>query len=241
MSPGAKKDSGKYTFTKDSGGLASTIAGSKLSADKRWQLNRLGQITGKNIIPVANGENGWIDTKDKSKFYVNVNSARPIQYTAVHELTHTGIGNKDYEAYKKYVIGNMKKTLGEEQYNDMVRAVKQKYLQVQKSFISKSVAEDEIVADAAMRLNSNYSEMLKVLDENPRFGQQMVDKLVDLYQNIFRLNDVRGLDPMKNAEAAEVKQALELWAKAAQETGLKLRIVITPWKQIAATTNIRTM
>ncbi|MBQ7975209.1 MAG: C40 family peptidase [Clostridia bacterium] len=222
ISKNATKISGNYVYTKDGGGLASTIAGSALSSSKRRQLDRLGKTIGRNIIPVSrqSSVDGWMDSKDKSRFYVNVNSKEPVLYTALHELTHTAGGTEAYDKFKKYVIDVYKKQ-DEFAYKRMMLNIKQKYLQLDGSFKSDGFCEDEIVADVAKKINGSYSKMLKLLDEHPTFGKQLGDKVVELYHNILGVNNSERYNPFDDAEAEEIKQAGELWIKAMREKGIE--------------------
>ena len=213
------------------GRLLSSSAASMVDGDTRKYLDEIGRALGVQI-EIEAGErdasgnlisNGRVEG---GKIYLSAASQKPIASVLNHELTHVlqERSPEQYRAYKNFVASYLD-SQNSGWFESQVQRMIDGYDSIGES-ISREMAEDEVVSDAAERFLSDETAVKELVKENRSVAQKVLDAIRDIIRKL--ANIVRGDDEPESTasrllhEQEEVfRQAEKMWAKALAESSPK--------------------
>ena len=214
-----------------SGGLVTSSAASTVDSKTRLYLDGIGRALGVQI-EIESGErdaqgnllsNGrMID----GKIYISASSKKPIASVLNHELTHIlqERSPEQYRAYKNFVASYL-----DSQNSGWFEAQVQRMIDGYDSIgesISREMAEDEVVSDAAERFLSDETAVKELVKENRSVAQKVLDAIRDIIHRLASIvredNDAESTASRLLREQEDVfRQAEKMWAKALSESSPK--------------------
>ncbi len=221
-------------YLKKSGGVAGTVAASRLSWSQYQYLDEIGRAKGKNIIikdfigndvevddgnggktkvHFADADNGYYDMKT-GDIYISANSENPLLATARHEIFHP---YAQTEAGQKYIdkINNIAKRQNKEAYDAKINGIKRMYKNRGSREIG-DLAREEFAADAAWKMMSRFTDVVKLTNETPSIAQKIKGVVVDLLNTIeganAKINGVAGnvYDGMTKTQLQNIRRNFEM-------------------------------
>lgn len=213
------------------GRLLSSSAASMVDGDTRKYLDEIGRALGVQI-EIEAGErdasgnlisNGRVEG---GKIYLSAASQKPIASVLNHELTHV-LQERSPEQYREYknFVASYLDSQNSGWFESQVQRMIDGYDSIGES-ISREMAEDEIVSDAAERFLSDETAIKELVKENRSVAQKVLDAIRDIIRKL--ANIVRGDNEAESTasrllhEQEEVfRQAEKMWAKALAESSPK--------------------
>ena len=221
------------------------IGGMRLSEDQSKQLEivkRLAEAFGIDVEVFASdtrdvtvngetrrqfvGENGryqdgkiWLDINAGLNYTDDVGSG--LVATMGHELTHfiQQYAPDEYRAYKRFVLATIRQQEGSQ---GLERLIREKIQRSKGQNLSRSAAEDEVVADAAQTVLTDSQALRQMAEQEPTLFRKVLDWIKDFFDSI---RDALSGSPRMSEEArlfraleADVRQTFgELWDKGITE------------------------
>lgn len=210
------------------GRLLSSSAASMVDGDTRKYLDEIGRALGVQI-EIEAGErdasgnlisNGRVEG---GKIYLSAASQKPIASVLNHELTHVlqERSPEQYRAYKNFVASYLD-SQNSGWFESQVQRMIDGYDSIGES-ISREMAEDEVVSDAAERFLSDETAVKELVKENRSVAQKVLDAIRDIIRKLANIvrgdNDAESTASRILREQEEVfRQAEKMWAKALAES-----------------------
>ena len=210
------------------GRLLSSSAASMVDGDTRKYLDEIGRALGVQI-EIEAGErdasgnlisNGRVEG---GKIYLSAASQKPIASVLNHELTHVlqERSPEQYRTYKNFVASYLD-SQNSGWFESQVQRMIDGYDSIGES-ISREMAEDEVVSDAAERFLSDETAIKELVKENRSVAQKVLGAIRDIIRKL--ANIVRG-DGGAESTASRLlreqedvfRQAEKMWAKALAES-----------------------
>lgn len=218
-------------YKKNGGGVAGTVAASRLSGIQYSFLDTLGKSRGINFVVAdylgKNTENGYVtdaangltSSKDPNTIFLSANSERPILAVAKHELVHMLKGTKSGAEYIDS-IGKTLKNADSEAFETAVESIIDRHA-AYGEVISRKAATEEIAADSAWKTIGKYSEVARLAEEKPKLLKKVYNMIVDLAGTVSGVykdtgNFAEGL--MDGITEQELGNAKEIMGRALGET-----------------------
>lgn len=220
------------------------ISGMKLSEAQNRQLavvKRLAEVFGIDVEVFASktqdrtvggktrtayvGENGsYKDGKIRLDINAGLNYTDELGSglvaTMSHELTHyiQEYAPEEYAAYKRFVLATIRETQGQQTLERLIWQKQQR----SRDGLSRTQAEDEVVADAAQTVLEDSQALRTLAEEEPTLFQKVLDWIKDFFAKIQEaLGDTRNLSEeakIFRALEADVRETFgELWDKGITE------------------------
>ena len=214
-----------------SGGLVTSSAASTVDSKTRLYLDGIGRALGVQI-EIESGERdaqGNLLSNGRmvdGKIYISASSKKPIASVLNHELTHI-LQERSPEQYREYknFVASYLDSQNSGWFESQVQRMIDGYESIGES-ISREMAEDEVVSDAAERFLSDETAIKELVKENRSAAQKVLDAIRDIIRKL--ANIVRGDDEPESTasrllrEQQEVfRQAEKMWAKALAESSPK--------------------
>ena len=213
------------------GGLVSSRAASMVDKNTRLYLDGIGRALGVQI-EIESGErdaqgnllsNGrMID----GKIYISASSKKPIASVLNHELTHI-LQERSPEQYREYknFVASYLDSQNSGWFESQVQRMIDGYESIGES-ISREMAEDEIVSDAAERFLSDETAINALVKENRSVAQRVLGAIRDIIRKLANIvrgdNDAESTASRLLREQEDVfRQAEKMWAKALAESSPK--------------------
>lgn len=213
------------------GRLLSSSAASMVDGDTRKYLDEIGRALGVQI-EIEAGErdasgnlisNGRVEG---GKIYLSAASQKPIASVLNHELTHVlqERSPEQYRAYKNFVASYLD-SQNSGWFESQVQRMIDGYDSIGES-ISREMAEDEVVSDAAERFLSDETAIKELVKENRSVAQRVLGAIRDIIRKLANIvrgdNDAESTASRILREQEEVfRQAEKMWAKALAESSPK--------------------
>lgn len=221
------------------------IGGMRLSEDQNKQLEivkRLAEAFGIDVEVFASdtrdvtangetrrqfvGENGryqdgkiWLDINAGLNYTDDVGSG--LVATMGHELTHfiQQYAPDEYRAYKRFVLATIRQQEGSQ---GLERLIREKIQRSKGQNLSRSAAEDEVVADAAQTVLTDSQALRQMAEQEPTLFRKVLDWIKDFFDSI---REALSSSPRMSEEArlfwaleADVRKTFgELWDKGITE------------------------
>ena len=221
-------------YLKKGGGVAGTVAASRLSWAQYQYLDEIGKAKGKNIIikdfigndievddgnggktkvHLTDADNGYYNAKT-GDIYISANSENPLLATARHEIFHPYARTK---AGQEYIdkINNIAKKQNKEAYEAKINGIKRMYENRGSRDIGE-LAREEFAADAAWKMMSRFTDVVKLTKETPSIAQKIKGVVVDLLNTIeganAKINGVAGsvYDGMTKTQLQNIRRNFEM-------------------------------
>lgn len=210
------------------GGLVSSRAASMVDKNTRLYLDGIGRELGVQI-EIESGERdaqGNLLSNGRmvdGKIYISASSKKPIASVLNHELTHVlqERSPDQYRAYKNFVASYLD-SQNSGWFESQVQRMIDGYDSIGES-ISREMAEDEVVSDAAERFLSDETAVKELVKENRSVAQKVLDAIRDIIRKLANIvrgdNDAESTASRILREQEEVfRQAEKMWAKALAES-----------------------
>lgn len=221
-------------YLKKGGGVAGTVAASRLSWAQYQYLDEIGRAKGKNIIikdfigndvevddgnggktkvHFTDADNGYYNAKT-GDIYISANSENPLLATARHEIFHPYAQTK---AGQEYIdgINNIAKKQNKEAYEAKINGIKRMYENRGSREIG-DLAREEFAADAAWKMMSRFTDVVRITNETPSVAQKIKGVVVDLLNTIeganAKINGVAGsvYDGMTKTQLQDIKRNFDI-------------------------------
>lgn len=219
-------------YKKNGGGVAGTVAASRLSGIQYSFLDTLGKARGINFVVadylgkntgdgyVTDAANGLTSSRDPNTIFLSANSERPILAVAKHELVHMLKGTKSGAEYIDS-IGKTLKNADSEAFETAIENIIDRHA-AYGEVISRKAAIEELAADSAWKSVGKYSEVARLAEENPKLLKKVYNMIVDLAGTVSGAykdtgNFAEGL--MDKMTEQELRSAKEMMGRALGETG----------------------
>ena len=210
------------------GGLVSSRAASMVDKNTRLYLDGIGRELGVQI-EIESGERdaqGNLLSNGRmvdGKIYISASSKKPIASVLNHELTHI-LQERSPEQYREYknFVASYLDSQNSGWFESQVQRMIDGYESIGES-ISREMAEDEIVSDAAERFLSDETAIKELVKENRSVAQKVLDAIRDIIRKLANIvrgdNDAESTASRILREQEEVfRQAEKMWAKALAES-----------------------
>ena len=213
------------------GRLLSSSAASMVDGDTRKYLDEIGRALGVQI-EIEAGErdasgnlisNGRVEG---GKIYLSAASQKPIASVLNHELTHV-LQERSPEQYREYknFVASYLDSQNSGWFESQVQRMIDGYESIGES-ISREMAEDEVVSDAAERFLSDETAINALVKENRSVAQRVLGAIRDIIRKLANIvrgdNDAESTASRILREQEEVfRQAEKMWAKALAESSPK--------------------
>lgn len=213
------------------GRLLSSSAASMVDGDTRKYLDEIGRALGVQI-EIEAGErdasgnlisNGRVEG---GKIYLSAASQKPIASVLNHELTHV-LQERSPEQYREYknFVASYLDSQNSGWFESQVQRMIDGYDSIGES-ISREMAEDEVVSDAAERFLSDETAVKDLVKENRSVAQKVLDAIRDIIHRLASIvrgdNDAESTASRLLREQEDVfRQAEKMWAKALSESSPK--------------------
>lgn len=210
------------------GGLVSSRAASMVDKNTRLYLDGIGRELGVQI-EIESGERdaqGNLLSNGRmvdGKIYISASSKKPIASVLNHELTHI-LQERSPEQYREYknFVASYLDSQNSGWFESQVQRMIDGYESIGES-ISREMAEDEVVSDAAERFLSDETAIKELIKENRSVAQKVLDAIRDIIRKLANIvrgdNDAESTASRILREQEETfRQAEKMWAKALAES-----------------------
>ena len=213
------------------GGLVTSSAASTVDSNTKLYLDGIGRALGVQI-EIESGERdaqGNLLSNGRmvnGKIYISASSKKPIASVLNHELTHI-LQERSPEQYREYknFVASYLDSQNSGWFESQVQRMIDGYDSIGES-ISREMAEDEVVSDAAERFLSDETAVKELVKENRSVAQKVLDAIRDIIHRLAIVvrgdNDTESTASRLLREQEEVfRQAEKMWAKALAESSPK--------------------
>ena len=213
------------------GGLVTSSAASTVDSNTKLYLDGIGRALGVQI-EIESGERdaqGNLLSNGRmvnGKIYISSSSKKPIASVLNHELTHI-LQERSPEQYREYknFVASYLDSQNSGWFESQVQRMIDGYESIGES-ISREMAEDEVVSDAAERFLSDETAIKELVKENRSVAQKVLDAIRNIIRRLASAvrgdNDTESTASRLLREQEEVfRQAEKMWAKALAESSSK--------------------